>query len=259
MPRRRGAQAFEAGDARTCADSGKTFTRSDGLMSPVNRGNDVPALVLVIADHELFSSTLCIALRGEGLDARTLPIVNVPDLRNRPADRPAGLVVLDLDLGGDEGGSHVTGVDLVKALQALRWRVLVVSGSADRPTIAAATAAGAIGAVPKSRSFETLLQIIVDAAQDTAASEREQRRRLVPRDRCEPEERALSWRFNQLTRREREVLELLAAGSRAAAIAEQFAVSTPTVRTQIRSALAKLEVGSQVEAVALLQQLPSFG
>jgi DNA-binding NarL/FixJ family response regulator len=52
------------------------------------------------------------------------------------------------------------------------------------------------------------------------------------------------------------VLELLAAGMRAAAIAEHFVVSMPTVRTQIRSLLAKLEVSSQLEAVALVRQPP---
>ena len=49
---------------------------------------------------------------------------------------------------------------------------------------------------------------------------------------------------------------MLAEGLRAAAIAERLVVSMPTVRTQIRSILTKLEVGSQLEAVALLRQQP---
>ena len=57
-----------------------------------------------------------------------------------------------------------------------------------------------------------------------------------------------------LSPREREVLELLAEGHRAVAIAERFVVSLTTVRTQIRSLLAKLEVTSQLEAVALINQ-----
>jgi DNA-binding CsgD family transcriptional regulator len=59
-----------------------------------------------------------------------------------------------------------------------------------------------------------------------------------------------------LSPREREVLELLTEGMRAAAIAEYFVVSMPTVRTQIRSILAKLDVSSQLEAVALFRQQP---
>jgi two-component system, NarL family, response regulator LiaR len=52
------------------------------------------------------------------------------------------------------------------------------------------------------------------------------------------------------------VLELLADGLRAAAVAEHFAVCMATVRTQIRSIVAKLAMGSQLEAVALFCQQP---
>jgi len=61
-------------------------------------------------------------------------------------------------------------------------------------------------------------------------------------------------RLRQLTQREREVLAELARGNRAQAVAEQYVVSLATVRTQIRSVLSKLEVGSQLEAVALYRR-----
>lgn len=71
-------------------------------------------------------------------------------------------------------------------------------------------------------------------------------------------EQALSRRLGRLTRREREVLDLLTEGLRAAGIAERLVVSMPTVRSQIRSILTKLEVGSQLEAVALLHNTPTL-
>jgi DNA-binding NarL/FixJ family response regulator len=43
----------------------------------------------------------------------------------------------------------------------------------------------------------------------------------------------------------------MSQGYRAIAIAEHFVVSLATVRTQIRAILVKLEVNSQLEAVAL--------
>jgi DNA-binding NarL/FixJ family response regulator len=64
-------------------------------------------------------------------------------------------------------------------------------------------------------------------------------------------ERELARRLARLSPREREVL---AEGMRDATIAEYFVASMPTVRTQIRSILAKLQVGSQLEAVALSRQ-----
>ena len=50
------------------------------------------------------------------------------------------------------------------------------------------------------------------------------------------------------------VLAELAQGNRAQAVAERYVVSLATVRTQIRSVLSKLEVGSQLEAVALYRR-----
>jgi DNA-binding NarL/FixJ family response regulator len=68
------------------------------------------------------------------------------------------------------------------------------------------------------------------------------------------ERRQIAEKLERLTRREREVLAELARGHRAQAVADQYVVSLATVRTQIRSVLGKLEVGSQLEAVALYRR-----
>lgn len=212
--------------------------------------------VVVIDDHELFSTALTMALRGQGLEADTVPVGDLSELLDGPP-APAGLVVLDLDLGRDDQGIYRHGADLVKRLREQNWSVLVVSGSVDQPGTAAAIAGGAIGSVPKSSSFEVLLRTIMTAARGEPVMTEVEHREWVDRHRHYlARERDLSRRLARLSRREREVLELLADGLRAAAIAERLVVSMPTVRTQIRSILTKLEVGSQLEAVALLRQQP---
>ncbi|GLZ46955.1 hypothetical protein Acsp06_31400 [Actinomycetospora sp. NBRC 106375] len=222
---------------------------------PVPVSEDYP--VVIIDDHELFSTTLTMALRNEGFDARTLAVPDIRLFMDRPTPHLAGLAVLDLDLGRDAEGQYLHGADLVDGLRAAEWKVLVVSGSMDQPGIAAAIAAGAIGSVPKSRSFDVLLRTVMTAAAGgQVMTEFEHREWLDRHRRYLAQERELSRRLARLSSREREVLELLAAGMRAATIAEHFVVSMPTVRTQIRSLLAKLEVSSQLEAVALLRQLP---
>jgi DNA-binding NarL/FixJ family response regulator len=165
------------------------------------------------------------------------------------------LVVLDLDLGRDGDGRYLNGADLVDGLRARGWKVLVVSGSVDRPGVAAAIAAGSIGSVPKSESFEVLLRTVTAAAEGASVTTAAEHQSWLERHRRYlAQERELSRRLSGLSRREREVLGLLAEGMRAAAITEHFVVSMPTVRTQIRSILAKLEVRSQLEAVALFRQ-----
>ena len=58
-------------------------------------------------------------------------------------------------------------------------------------------------------------------------------------------------RLDVRTPREGEMLELLAAGLDGPGIAERLFVSPATVRNHIQHILAKLEVHSRVEAVAL--------
>jgi DNA-binding NarL/FixJ family response regulator len=168
--------------------------------------------------------------------------------------------VLDLDLGHDASGHRVDGTDLVAGLRARRWKVLVVTGSLDESRIAAAIAAGAIGSVPKWRPFEVLLQTVTTAAGGQPVMTRAEHQEWLERHRLHlAKEREVTRRLARLSPREREVLELLAEGMRAAAIAVHFVVSMPTVRTHIRSILSKLQVGSQLEAVALLRQESTSG
>jgi DNA-binding NarL/FixJ family response regulator len=213
--------------------------------------------VLIIDDHELFSTALGIALRGEGLDASMLLVDDLPEFLARPGVRPGGLAVLDLDLGRDRAGRRVDGVDLVEELRSRGWTVLVVTASADGSTIAAALARGAVGYVPKSSTFEMLLGTVVAATQGSTVMPESERLGWLERyHHGQVRDRELSRRLARLTPREREVLELLGAGMRAAAIAEHFVVTLPTVRTQIRSILSKLGVRSQLEAVAQFRRLP---
>lgn len=214
--------------------------------------------VRIVDDHELFSTSLAMALRSEGVDAQVLRVDKIPEFLRGRGGR-SGLVVLDLDLGRAADGRWVNGADLVEDLRASGWKVLVVSGSVDQPGVAAAIAAGAIGSVPKSRSFDELLCAVISAADGAAVMTDDERRKwLEHHRRFLAQERDLARRLGRLSVREREVLELLADGTRAAAIAEHFVVSMPTVRTQIRSVLAKLEVSSQLEAVALFRQRPEL-
>ena len=62
-------------------------------------------------------------------------------------------------------------------------------------------------------------------------------------------------RFARLTHREREVLGALVDGHVVHDIAASDVVSEATVRTQVKSILAKLEVSSQLAAVGLARRM----
>ena len=54
----------------------------------------------------------------------------------------------------------------------------------------------------------------------------------------------------RVTKREREVLRLLADGMRNEQVARQLSISTLTVRTHVKNAMQKLEADTRTEAVA---------
>ncbi|WP_051343427.1 LuxR C-terminal-related transcriptional regulator [Pseudonocardia spinosispora] len=222
------------------------------LAAPKVELSDYP--VVIVDDHQLFSTSLRLALGGRGFAASELPVAELPELLGRPCPTTSGLVVLDLDLGRDERGGRIGGADQVARLREQGWLVLIVSGSTDELELAKAIAAGATGWLPKSGSFEALLDAVATAAQGSPLMTETERSRWAATHRDHQEQvREVSRRLARLSRREQEVLKLLSEGQRASAIAARFVVSMPTIRTQIRSLLAKLEVTSQLEAVALVR------
>jgi DNA-binding NarL/FixJ family response regulator len=211
--------------------------------------------VVVVDDHELVATSLVLGLRSEGIEATRIRPAGGQRILAEAAELAPGLVLLDLDLGRDANGNRIDGVELVGPLLAAGWQVLVLSGSADPARVGSALDAGALAWVPKNAPFPTLLAAVREAVAGRPVMSDDRRRRFIDLyHRRQAERRELTEKLGRLTRREREVLAELARGRRAQAVADHFVVSLATVRTQIRAVLTKLEVSSQLEAVALYRR-----
>ena len=214
---------------------------------------DAPT-ILIVDDHDLVGTSLAVALTAEGLRARRATGVDPAGVLAEAATLRPGLALLDLDLGRDRRGRRRDGVDLVVPLTEQGWCCVVLS-AADRSRVGAALAAGAVAAVPKRAPWPVLLANVRAALDGRVVMNPEIRQELIDSFRIhDAERRDIVEKLGRLTQREREVLAELAQGNRAQAVAEQYVVSLATVRTQIRSVLSKLEVGSQLEAVALYRR-----
>lgn len=166
------------------------------------------------------------------------------------------VALVDMDLGTGPDGQALRGVDLVPLLRTWRWRVVMMTGSASESDVAATVAAGAVGWLHKLAPFDKLLQAVLEVVEGRPVLTEVERHRLLELHRSEVQRvRAHRAGFDQLTARERQVLSGLAGGKRAAAIAAESFTSLATVRAQIRSILAKLEVTSQLEAVARVREI----
>lgn len=139
--------------------------------------------------------------------------------------------------------------------QVPECRVIVLADEEDDHTLVDAIEAGASGYLTK----ESPLSELIDATRATYRGETliprrmlgSLLRRLILRRREQDE--ALR-RTSRLTRREREVLALLAEGADNDAIAQALVISPQTARTHIQNVLSKLEVHSRLEAAAFVVQ-----
>jgi DNA-binding NarL/FixJ family response regulator len=160
------------------------------------------------------------------------------------------LVLLDLDLAGYGDSTPV-----IAPVVAAGIRVLVVTGSAERMSVAAALEQGAFGHHLKSDGFEALVDKAIEALAGTPPLDPEER--IVLLDELHrwraARARALA-PFERLTAREADTLRALTRGRSVADIAAEWVVSEATLRCHVRAVLAKLGVGSQLAAVAAALQ-----
>ncbi|GLU47145.1 LuxR C-terminal-related transcriptional regulator [Nocardiopsis ansamitocini] len=212
--------------------------------------------VFIIDDHALISTTIEFTLKGRGINAVRAQVLGKTQLQGQAATLQPGLVLLDLDLGNGVDGRPLDAATLAGEFVVQGWTVLILTGSTDRGRIAAAIAAGAAGWLSKAAPFPDLIYAILDALAGRPVMDAGERERLLVEHRAAQAQRRSSDQvLSRLTSREREVLAQLEAGKRATVIAEESFVSISTVRSQIRSILSKLNVKSQLEAVALARSL----
>jgi DNA-binding NarL/FixJ family response regulator len=211
--------------------------------------------VVIVEDHALFAEAVSLALRLAGYPVDRLALSNHVDtvtavLRLRPS-----LVLLDLDLG-----PYGDGTDLIGPLTQAGTAVVVVTGTADRAQWGGCLHRGARAVLGKNGPLDDMVEAIRRLAHGLPATPRAEREALLTMWRRDGREReTLHERFARLTPRERQVLGELATGHAIRDIAAADVVSEATVRTQVKSILAKLEVTSQLGAVVLANRLGWHG
>lgn len=203
--------------------------------------------IAIVEDHRLLAESVGLALAAEGWDVTVADVTDESTLLADVAADEQTLVLLDLELGEPVGDS----TRLVPVLRAAGAPVLMVTGVRDRMRLAETVEAGAIGFVSKEVPYDELLDIARRAATGQPVLETNERLQLLAElRRHRAQERDAQEPFDALTPRERDVLAQLGQGKCVEAIAKEWVVSPATVRTQVRGVLTKLDVTSQLAAVA---------
>jgi DNA-binding NarL/FixJ family response regulator len=207
--------------------------------------------ILIVEDHTLFAESLELALSMEGYDVRRLPVqenhMSQGALLSSVVRLHPRIVLLDLDLGhlGD-------GVRLIAPIARSGAHVVVVTASPEKGRWGECLRYGARKVLSKARPLNEIMATVRRLNQGLPVMDREEREELLQawhRERQQNQE--LRARLQRLTTREREVLGHLTEGHTVRDIARISVVSEATVRTQVKSILAKLEVSSQLAAVGL--------
>lgn len=145
-----------------------------------------------------------------------------------------GCLVTDLAMPG------LSGLDLQQQVGHERF-IIFVTGRGDIPTTVEAMKAGAVSFLPKPVRRQQLVAAVREAiAKDAAAR--------VKRSRATE----LETRLGRLTPREREVLNLVAAGLRSKQIAARLGTAEKTVKVHRGRLFEKMEVRSATALVSLL-------
>ena len=205
--------------------------------------------VLIVDDHPLTRDALARLLAQHGFEVvgQAAGAEEALALARELAPR---LILLDLAMPG------VSGLEALPLLRdsAPEAEVVVMTASEDDESLLGAIRAGASGYLLKSEPPERIVDFLRGAARGEAALSGAVARRLLERVRDPASAPAVSDRVARLlTPRELEVLLLLDHHLGTDEIAERLFISEHTVRSHVKSVLAKLGVSSRREALARLR------
>ncbi|MBD2043687.1 response regulator transcription factor [Microcoleus sp. FACHB-672] len=209
--------------------------------------------ILLVEDDELFRLGLSMRLQKEtGLDvvAEAEDGDTAVELANR---HPLDIVLLDVGLPG------IGGIEACRKIkqQHPELPVLVLTSHSQKPLIARLIEAGAHGYCLKGIAAQALILAIRSVAAGASwwdkAATTEIRAAFADNDLVAASQSAHTIE-NQLTKREQEILALVAAGKNNQEIAQMLYIAPGTVRVHVHAILQKLEVRDRTQAAILALQ-----
>lgn len=192
------------------------------------------SLVYIVDDDPDMRDSLRWLMKTVGIRAQTFASA-AEFLRDFTPNGP-GCVILDVRMPG------TSGLDLFEELIARGegMPVIFITAHADVPMAVRALKSGAVEFVEKPFNRQTLLDKVQRAIKDDS----QRRSRMAARAN-------LSRRFQQLTDKEREVLELIKEGRPNKDIASQLQITPRAVELRRSSLMRKLGVRSLIELLRL--------
>lgn len=191
--------------------------------------------ICLIDDHAIVRSSLCQALTSAGHEI-VGEAAGLRDLKVSPDELGAEIILLDLHLESEDG------LDVLRSLAASgnKAHVIVLTMSAQPWHVRTAFELGAKGYVLKGSPLGELLAAITSVSAGMKYED--------PRLRLLGDTDSLG-RLKKLSRRERQIIDLVAQGLTSAAIGRTLFLSPKTVDTYRSRIMTKLEVDSLADLI----------
>ena len=195
------------------------------------------AMVFVIDDDESMRKSLKRLLGAADYEAQVFK--SASEFLSRSPHPGPSCVIVDVRMPG------LNGIDFQNAVieNNREEQLIFITGHGNIPMCAQAMKAGAVDFLPKPFKPKQLLESVERALSRSA----EQRRRSSERDHA----RAL---LQQLTRREYEVMELVATGLLNKQVGGELGMAEKTVKTHRAHVMQKLRITSVAELMVVLQK-----
>ena len=198
--------------------------------------------VIIIDDHPIvlqgFSHILQSEKHIELLDSFTSAKEGIAFLQERPVD----VVLLDINM------PDMNGIEACEKISKSHseCKVIAISNNNENSIIQRMLQSGASGYVLKNASADELVQCIRDAVEGRMALSEDVKVIL---------QSAKSGSLPKITRRETEILQLLAQGMTSPEIAEKMFVSPLTIETHRRNLIQKFEVNNSAALIHKAMEL----
>ncbi|MGD9786958.1 MAG: response regulator transcription factor [Sulfuricellaceae bacterium] len=198
------------------------------------------ATVFVVDDDDAMRSSLRWLIESVGLMVKTFD--SALDYLEAFDPDEAGCLVLDVRMPG------MSGMELLENLSAypLRPPVIIITGHGDVPMAVRAIKYGALDFIQKPFNDQELLDRIQQAL-DTDARNRQEMAGLDN----------LKSRYDALTPRERQIMDMVAAGKSNKVVASELEISSRTVEVHRARIMKKLKVKTLADLVQANLQLGS--
>ena len=200
-------------------------------------------LVLLWAGVRIYRDGLCAALEADPRIGKVAAVADAAECRR--ALHAAVPEVLVLDALADDA------LDVARSVRDGLTGVVALGVAEAEPLVVALAEAGVSAYVTREQPLETLIGSIVAVASGEARCTHKIAGILLRHVASVADEREKRERHRvRLTRREAEILSLVAEGLTNKQIAQRLSIELPTVKNHVHRILEKLDVQSRAQAVA---------